>query len=110
MNQQHRYLVVNALLMAPRLTDSLRQRNDDVAEKRRGWPGPFPGRERQHIRCLVAMTKGSIQASHPDIADDLKTQQRLGFAGCLQHLYGKFFEGTETEVPPCQPHADHNRH
>ena len=102
--------MVNALLMTTRLTNGLRQGNNDVPEKRRGWPGPFSGRERQHIRCLVAMTKGSIQAPHPDIADDLKAQQCLGFASCFQYLHGEVFEGTETEVPPCQPHADHNRH
>jgi hypothetical protein len=102
--------VVNALFMTTRLTNGLRQGNNDVPEKRRGWPGPFPGRKRQHIRRLVTMTKGSIQAPHPDIADDLKTQKRLGFADCLQDMSGELLEGAEAKGPPRQPHADHNRH
>ncbi|ULA59188.1 MAG: hypothetical protein LZF60_90065 [Nitrospira sp.] len=110
MNQEYDQFMIDTLLMLACLAYGLWQRYDNIPEKVRWRARPFSGGKGQHIGGCIAMTKGSIQATHPVIAHNFEAEKRLAFPDELKDTIGELPERREAQFSPRQPHTDYDRH
>jgi len=109
-NQKQGELAITAMLMASGLPDRLRERDHHVAEQPRRRARRFPAGEGQNIRRLITTSKHPIQSPHSIVADNLQTQQSLGFTDSLQHVTRKLPQRAPLQAPCPKPHTDENDH
>jgi hypothetical protein len=89
-NEQYDQLVLSGLLVLTGLAEGLRERNDNVTQKVRRRPRSLSRRKGQHIRGFIAMTKPSIQSSHPAITHEFKAEERVGFINRVENMSSDF--------------------